>query len=172
MTIRWGIVLVPLVLCACSGNGNQDLRDWMAQESANMRGHIQPLAKVDLPEVPGYDAMALVDPFQSRRIEPEKAAGNGMRPDTNRRREPLEAFPIESLKMVGMMMMQSKPVALVQADKTIYQVKAGNYLGQNFGVVTKITDAELSLKELIEDANGDWVERITTMQLQEQETKK
>ena len=70
------------------------------------------------------------------------------------------------------MMMNGKPVALVQADRTVHQVKAGNYLGQNFGVVTKITENDLTLKELVEDANGDWVERFSTMQLQEQETKK
>ena len=74
--------------------------------------------------------------------------------------------------MVGVIMKEGKPVALIQADKAVHQVKAGNYLGQNFGVVTKITDTGLTLKELIEDANGDWVERVGTMELQEQEVKK
>ncbi len=119
-----------------------------------------------------YDVMALVDPFQAVRLEPEKRSGAANQPDRNRRREPLEAYPLETLKMVGMMMMNGKPVALVQADRTVHQVKAGNYLGQNFGVVTKITENDLTLKELVEDANGDWVERFSTMQLQEQETKK
>jgi type IV pilus assembly protein PilP len=74
--------------------------------------------------------------------------------------------------MVGMMISKDgRPVALIQADKTIYQIHVGNYIGQNFGLVTKISETELSLKELIEDANGDWVERMGTMQLQEQGAK-
>ena len=167
----WPLLAASILFAGCSGDDHQDLRAWMNTEAQGMQGKIQPLPKLtQFPEV-DYDVMAMVDPFQASRLEPDKKAGAGG-PDRNRRREPLEAYPLESLKMVGMMLMNGKPVALVQADKTVHQVRAGNYLGQNFGVITKITENDLTLKELVEDANGDWVERFSTMQLQEQETKK
>ncbi len=171
MRIFWPAFAVALLLSGCSGDEHQNLRDWMANEAKGMQGKIQPLPPlIEFPEV-DYEVAALVDPFQESRLQPAKGRGaNG--PDENRIRQPLEAYPLESLKMVGMMMMNGRPVALIQADKTIHQVRGGNYLGQNFGVITKITEDEITLKELIEDANGDWVERFSSMQLQEQETKK
>ena len=170
----WSLGVAALMLAGCGGSDHQELKDWMTREGQNLHARIQPLPKMVPALVVDYDAMALIEPFQPSRIEPDKkqVSSSKNRPDTNRRREPLEAYPLESLKMVGMMLMNNRPVALIQADKSIYQVKSGNYLGQNFGVVTKITESELTLKELIEDANGDWVERFSTMQLQEQETKK
>lgn len=170
----WSLTALVLLLTGCEGTDHQELKDWMLREGQNLRPQIQPLPKIANVSVVDYDAMPLVEPFQPSRIEPEKRSGGGNsnRPDTNRRREPLEAYPLESLKMVGMMLMSGQPVALIKADKSIYQVRKGNYIGQNFGVVAKVGETEVALKELIEDANGDWVERVSTMQLQEQETKK
>lgn len=171
MKIFWPAFAVALLLVGCAAEEHQNLRDWMSNEAKGMQGKIQPLPPlVEFPEV-DYDVAALVDPFQEARLQPAKGRGSN-EPDRDRVRQPLEAFPLESLKMVGMMMMNSRPVALIQADKTIHQVRAGNYLGQNFGVITKISEDEITLKELIEDANGDWVERFSSLQLQEQETKK
>ncbi|MET7013375.1 pilus assembly protein PilP [Uliginosibacterium flavum] len=167
----WLVMMVCSLVAGCSGEEHQSMKIWMDGEAKGMQGRIQPLPKLMQFPVVDYDVMALVDPFQAARLDPEK----GKKPKealADRRREPLEAYPLETLKMVGMMMMNGKPVALVQADRTVHQIKAGNYLGQNFGVITKITENDLTLKELVEDANGDWVERFSTMQLQEQETKK
>lgn len=168
------IILVCFCLAACGSDEHKDIKDWMTQQSADLRGHIPPLPEVkNFPEVDFDMTGVVLDPFQPAKLEPDKRNGGGAnRPDPNRRREPLEAYPLETLKMVGMMTMDGKPVALVQADKTLYQVRVGNYMGQNFGVVTKITENEITLKELIEDANGDWNERVSTMELQEQEAKK
>jgi type IV pilus assembly protein PilP len=170
----WSVVFGCLLLSACGGEDHQDLKTWMETETKGMQGRIQPLPKLMQFIVVDYDVMALIDPFQPSRLDPEKGKGKGKPAAVgdDRRREPLEAYPLETLKMVGMMMMNGKPVALIQADRTVHQIKAGNYLGQNFGVITKITENDLTLKELVEDANGDWVERFSTMQLQEQETKK
>jgi type IV pilus assembly protein PilP len=166
-------VTLALLLAACGADEHQDIKNWMQSEQANMRGRVPPLPQLKTFAVVDFDAATVGDPFQASKLDPEKRGAGANRPDTNRRREPLEAFPLESLKMVGMMISKDgKPVALVQADKTIYQIRAGNYIGQNFGLVTKISETELALKELIEDANGDWVERVGTMQLQEQEAKR
>jgi type IV pilus assembly protein PilP len=166
------LLLFSIFLSACASDEHQDLRAWMNTEAQGMQGKIQPLPKLTQFPVVEYEVAELVDPFQVSRLEPEKRGGKASPRNDNRRREPLEAYPLETLSMVGMMLMAGKPVALIKADKNIYQIRAGNYLGQNFGVVTKITENDLTLKELIEDANGDWIERFSTMQLQEQETKK
>jgi type IV pilus assembly protein PilP len=159
-------------LSACGADEHQDIKNWMQAEQANMRGRVPPLPQLKTFPVVDFDEAAAGDPFQASKLDPDKRSAGANRPDTNRRREPLEAYPLESLKLVGMMISKDgKPVALVQADKTIYQVRVGNYVGQNFGLVTKISETELALKELIEDANGDWVERMGSMQLQEQEAK-
>lgn len=166
------LILCVLLLAACSGDEHQDLRAWMTEQTKGMQGRIQPLPMLTQFPVVDYEVADAVDPYQDSRLTPDKRGGKPNPRDDGRRREPLEAFPLESLQMVGMMMMAGRPVALVKADKNLYQVHAGNYLGQNFGVITKITESDLTLKELIEDADGDWVERFSTMQLQEQETKK
>lgn len=169
----WLVLGVGLLLLGCSGEEHEDLKNWMKAQEQEMRPKLTPLPKLASFPAVDYDAGALVDPFQPVRLEPEKRPGSGANaPDPNRRREPLEAYPLEALKMVGQMMMNGRPVALILADKTVYQVKIGNYMGQNFGVVTKISEAQVVLKELIEDANGDWVERESTIELQEPEAKK
>ena len=81
----------------------------------------------------------------------------------------MEAYPLESLKYVGVMSKKKVSYAIVLVDGSLYQVRTGNYLGQNFGVVTKISEAEVVLKELVQDAAGDWVERVSSLQLQGQE---
>ena len=90
-----------------------------------------------------------------------------MAPDLNRRKEPLEAFPLEQLKMVGTLTQTGVTYALVKADKTLYRVKKGNYLGQNFGLITEITDTEVKLKEIVQDTAGDWTERQSVLPLLE-----
>lgn len=113
---------------------------------------IQPFSPIKL--------AALQDPMQVR-------AKGGLAPDVNRRREVLENFPIEQIQMVGFMRSSRYNAALLQVDQTIYQARIGNYAGQNFGVVTNIGETEVALRELVQDATGDWVERETVLKLQE-----
>ena len=86
-------------------------------------------------------------------------------------KEPLEAFPLEQLKMVGTLQQGSDTYALVRADKTLYRVKKGNYMGQNFGLITDVTDAEIKLKEIVQDSAGDWAERQSVLPLLEEAAK-
>lgn len=91
----------------------------------------------------------------------------------DRRREPLEAYPLESMQMVGVLEQGRTVHALVSVNNTLHQVKVGHYMGQNFGVVTAISESEVTLRELVEDVYGDWVERTSSLVLQEQqETRK
>lgn len=164
------VVVLCVVLSACSQGEHEDVKAWMNESAKDLMGKVPPLPEIKPFPVVAYDAINLVPPFAPSRIEPDKRAtstGLGPRPDLNRRREPLEAYPLESLKMVGSLLQGKLKQAVVQADKAIYQVKAGNYMGQNFGVITGVTETEITLKELVEDSNGDWSERTSKMLLQE-----
>jgi type IV pilus assembly protein PilP len=162
-----GYVGVCLVLAACGGESHQDLRAWMQEQGKGAKGKLDPLPQVKAYEPFAYNAYDLPDPFKPRKIEPIKSSGN-LAPDLNRRKEPLEAFPLESLQMVGTLQRGRTTFALVRTtDKDIYQVRIGNYLGQNFGVIVGISDNEIKLKELVQDGSGDWTERSSTIQLAE-----
>ena len=90
----------------------------------------------------------------------------------NRRKEPLEAYPLESLQMVGTLQRGKNTYALVRTtDRDVYQVKVGNYMGQNFGVIVGIGDGDIRLKELVQDGAGDWTERTSTLQLADADTR-
>ena len=167
---RVAIVMCCLGLAACGGGDQEDIQGWMSEQAKGMRGAVKPLPEIKPFAVVEYSVADLVQPFQADRIEPERqAARGGLRPDPNRRREPLEAFPLESLRMVGMLAQNRAAHALIQADAHVHQVRVGNYLGQNYGVVTAIAETEVTLKELVEDVHGAWVERISTLQLQERQ---
>ncbi|NLF54375.1 MAG: pilus assembly protein PilP [Thauera phenolivorans] len=147
----------------------------MNEQAGGMRGAVKPLPEIKPFPVVDYGSAMLVEPFQADRIEPERqAARGGLKPDLQRRREPLESFPLESLKMVGMLERGRASHALIQADAHIHQVRVGNHMGQNFGVVTAIGvnpmgETAVTLKELVEDINGDWVERTSSLLLQERQ---
>ena len=139
----------------------------MQEQGKGAKGKLDPLPQVRPYEPFTYNAFDLPDPFKPRKIEPVKSGG-ALAPDLNRRKEPLEAFPLESLQMVGTMQRGRATFALVRTtDRDIYQVRVGNYLGQNFGVIIGISDSEIRLKELVQDGGGDWTERSSTLQLAE-----
>jgi len=168
-------VLASLLLGACGGEDHQDLRQWMKESTKGMKGRVPPLPEIKPFPIVAYDAMDLKDPFNPAKIEAERKSqrgGGGTKPDFDRFREPLEAFPLESLKMVGVIQKGKELHAVILADKAVHLVKKGNYMGQNFGVIVNITESEVQLKELVQDPAGDWEEHASALQLQEQETKK
>ncbi|MEP7207498.1 MAG: pilus assembly protein PilP [Casimicrobiaceae bacterium] len=159
------LVAVVVALAGCSGESHQDLRNWMAEQGANAKGRLEPLPQVRPYEPFAYNAFDLPDPFKPRKIEPPK--GNSkLAPDLMRRKEALEAYPLESLNMVGTLQRDNQTFALVRTpEKDLYQIRPGAHLGQNYGVVLGVTDSEIKLKELIQDGAGDWTERSSTLQL-------
>jgi type IV pilus assembly protein PilP len=132
-------------------------------------GRIPPLPDVRPYEPFTYEAFNLVDPFKPRKIEPPKnAAAGGIQPDLARRKEPLEAYPLENLRMVGTLQQEKATYALVKSpDNNLFRVKSGNYLGQNFGLILEISESTIKLKEIVQDSGGDWAERISTLTLAE-----
>ncbi len=169
------VVLAAFALAACDGGEQSELRAELAALTKDVRGKVAPLPTVKPYEPLPYTAYDLPDPFGPAKIAlVEKTGtqgGGGLRPDLNRPKEPLEAYPLETLKMVGTLERGKQIFGLVKADAGLYRVRVGNYLGQNFGVITKISDSEIKLRELVQDASGDWSERESTLLLQEADAK-
>jgi type IV pilus assembly protein PilP len=166
-------MLVAGALCAalagCSSDGLQDLRDFVKNAYADRKPKIEPLPEIKMQETFAYSAENLADPFAAFNLKPQgQRSAAGPRPDMNRRKEPLEDYPLDSLKMVGTLMRGKQAFAIIQApDGTVYRVKVGDHLGQNSGAVTKITEDKVDLVELIQGATGDWVEREASLALVE-----
>ena len=171
-------LMTVLLVAGCGGQSHQDLRNWMAEQGKGVRGKLDPLPQIKPYEPFAYADFDLPDPFKPRKIEPVKGENTSkLAPDLNRRREPLEAYPIEGLSMVGTLAKGKALYALVKTpERDIYQVRQGNHMGQNFGVIVGISDTEIKLKELMQDGAGDWSERSSTLNLlqadQKQEQKK
>ena len=93
--------------------------------------------------------------------------GSGIRPDMDRRKELLENYPLDTVKMVGTMQQRGVFYAVLQIDRSVHHVVVGQHVGQNFGLITSISDDAVSIKEIVQDATGDWVERMSKLELQE-----
>ena len=159
------VCAAAVLLAACGGESHQDLREWMAAQGKDVKGRLDPLPTIRPYEPFAYNAFDLPDPFKPRKIESAKGAGK-LAPDLTRRREPLESFPLESLAMVGTIEKGRALYALVKTpDRDIYQVRQGNYMGQNYGVITNISNSDIKLKELVQDGAGDWTERSSALNL-------
>ena len=164
--------LACLLVAGCGGEQHRDLKQEMHQMTKDLRGRVDPLPQVRPYEPVPYTAEGLIDPFRPERIDvaasgAARSSISKLAPDPNRPKEPLEAFPLESIQMLGTITRARETFALVKAGPNLYRIRKGNYLGQNFGVVTGIDEAQVSLKELVQDGAGEWVERTSALQLVE-----
>jgi type IV pilus assembly protein PilP len=170
--IRFGASgLLLVTLFGCGDGGIQNVSEWMKEVRQQTRVSIKPLSEPKKFTPFAYDAKGREDPYSPNKLavalaKSKKDTGS-IRPDLDRRREALESYPLDNLRMVGTLEKPGLTYALLQADKSVFQVKVGNYIGQNLGMVTKITDTEVELKEIIQDASGEWVEREAKLELQE-----
>jgi len=162
-----------LALASCGGEQFSDLRQFVKDSDKLPHGRIPPLPEVKTYEPFVYNAFDITDPFKPRKIEPPKTAKGGLQPDFNRRREPLEAFPLENLKMVGTLQRKKEIYAVVRTpENNLFRVKAGNHMGQNFGRITAISESDIKLKELVQDSNGNWEEKDQSLLLQDEQEKR
>jgi len=165
---------VLALLSACGLSDEGEVRQWMADQKAAMKPTAQ---KVDEPKefAPyAYEPHGAVDPFDPQKIlmvvarqREERGSASAIKPDLERRREVLEGFPLDQIRMVGMMRQGGNNVALLETNGATHMVRVGNYAGQNFGLVTRISETEVVLKEIYQDAAGEWVERPQKLELQE-----
>lgn len=164
------LIVLPFLLLGCGGEEFQDLRDYVKNSGADLRGKIPPAPEVKPYEPFAYDnATNLPDPFKPRKPDLRAGGRAGLnQPDLDRPKEALEEFPLETLKMVGFLKQKDVSYAVVRApDTKLYRVKVGNYLGLNFGKILDVQGTEVKVKEMVQDSSGDWTERMSTLQLVE-----
>jgi len=172
---RWpavaGAVLAGLLLSACSP-GLDELQAWMDQQRREAKPNVAPLEPPKPYDPEPYTAAQAVDPFSTQKLSvalriEARQPSSLLAGEVNRRKEPLEAFPLDSMRMVGSVERDGRPFALLRVNELLYQVKVGDYLGQNYGRVTRIGETEVLLREVVQDAAGEWIERSANLQLQE-----
>ena len=165
------LVLGSGLLAGCEGE-TQQLQEWMEQQRREVRPSVAPLAPPKKFNPVPYANAQQVDPFSTQKLsvalkQEAKQPNSMLAAEMNRRKEPLEAFPLDAMAMVGSVAKSGTPFALLRVDNLLYQVKAGDYLGQNYGRILRITETEVALREVVQDAAGEWTERNATLQLQE-----
>jgi type IV pilus assembly protein PilP len=166
IAIALAIVAMMSGLAGCSGQG--DLHEWVAQVKARKGAPLPALPVVKTFETFIYQDQDKRDPFEPAPPQADSRNTAGPHPDQNRPREPLEAFPLDSLKMVGTIGAKGSVEALVKDPQgVIHQVHVGDYMGQNYGHVAQVTPGEIDLVELVPNGSGGWMERDATVALGE-----
>jgi len=165
------MLVAAFAVVGCGGE-QQELTQWMEQQKREVKPNVEPLSppKRFIPQP--YAALSAVEPFSTQKLtvalkQEARQPNSLLSTELNRRKEPLEAYPLDSMSMVGSVTKSGRPYALLRVDNLLYQVKAGDYLGQNFGKITKISETDVTLREIVQDAAGEWIERTSALQLQE-----
>ena len=156
------LLILPLFLTACADADIDELQQWMTEQRAQTRPRVTPIPEPKKFTPQAYLEEGAVDPFSLQRLtqalRQESSGANAnaalVAPELSRRKEPLEAVPLDSVKMVGSLNKAGQLVALVRVDNLLYQVRPGNYLGQSYGKITKVSETEIVLREIVQDAAG------------------
>jgi len=155
------------LLAGCSQDKFADLREFMAKAGTSGQKPLESLPTVKAQEIFSYEPGGTPDPFKPRSLKPAKGGG-GLQPDLSRPKEALEQFPLDGLRMVGTLLKGGQLYALVRTPEgTLYRVRKGDHMGQNFGLVIGMTEASIELRETVQDGAGDWTESKATLALQE-----
>lgn len=175
-TLLFLAFFIVSILSGC-GSKDDELQQWMVVQKGSTAVKVKPIAepKKFIPQA--YTEASNMEPFNSQKLlqalsrDSSQSAGNLalISPELARRKETLESFPLDVVTMVGILNKNSALVGLLRVDKLLYQVKVGNYIGQNYGRIIKITDSEIVLREIVQDAAGEWIERKVNLQLQAKE---
>jgi type IV pilus assembly protein PilP len=170
---RLGLLALALIagLAGCGGE-QEELSQWMDQQRREAKPNVEPISapKKFVPQP--YLALNGVEPFSNQKLtvalkQEARQPNSLLSAEINRRKEPLEAYPLDSMSMVGSVVRGGRPYALLRVDNLLYQVKPGDYIGQNYGKITKISENDVALREIVQDAAGEWIERTSALQLQE-----
>jgi type IV pilus assembly protein PilP len=167
-------LIVPF-LSGCGASDDDELHQWMSEQRSLVHPKVVPLAepKKFIPQA--YTQEGGLDPFSLQKLtqalkrdSTQSVANTALvAPELARRKEALEAYPLDAMAMVGSLRKAGQPIALVRIDNLLYQVRVGNHLGLNYGQVMKIDESEMTLREIVQDSTGDWVERSASLVLQE-----
>lgn len=169
------ILVCTTTLGACGYSDQDELQEWMTEQRNQAKPRVDRLPEPTKFTPQPYVQESSVEPFSNQKLaqalrrDSNQATSNAalITPELSRRKEPLEASPLDAVVMVGSLIKTGKPVALVRVDNLLYQVRVGNYLGQNYGRITSVSETNLTLREIIQDGSGEWIERVATLQIQE-----
>lgn len=163
-----------LLLSGCFSSKDAELKQWMIEQKGNTPPKVTPIVppKKFVPQA--YTQQGVMEPFNNQKLlqalrkdSPQSAEKLALiSPELARRKEALESFPLDTVAMVGTLNKNNSLVVLLKVDKLLYQAKVGNYVGQNYGRIIKISDTEIVLREIAQDASGEWIERKVNLQLQ------
>jgi type IV pilus assembly protein PilP len=167
-----GLTLVCGALLAGCSADQSELSEWMEQQRREVKPTVDPLSPPTTFVPQAYQSQGDTEPFSNQKLavalkQEARQPNSALAAEMNRRREPLEAYPLDSMSMVGSVSKLGRPLALLKVDALLYQVKVGDYVGQNYGKVTKISETEVELREIVQDAAGEWIERQGSLQLQD-----
>lgn len=170
---------LAMSLTACTSSSQDELQSWMLSERNSITPSVQPIPEPTKFVPQAYEGERMLPPFSSEKLASVLRGSQSapvvnaalIEPELARRKQPLEAYPLDIMKMVGSLNREGQLVALVKVDSLLYQVRPGNYLGQNYGRVTKISETEVVMREIVQDSSGEWTERPAALQLQEDVTK-
>ncbi|CAA9890895.1 Pilus assembly protein PilP (fragment) [Candidatus Methylobacter favarea] len=171
--LRLGYAVILALLAGCGNDDFSDLNQFISEVKARPKEPIEPLPAIKVIEPFIFAPEGLRDPFKALE-QPEQngkndnTTGSGIRPDTSRRKEDLENYPLDGLRMVGTVAMQQNLWGLVKAsDGIIYRVQVGNYMGKNYGKIIRIGSDKIELMEIVPDKPGLWREQQASLALAE-----
>ena len=169
------LYILACLLAGCSASSEDELRQWMVEQKNQIRPRVTQISEPKQFRPESYTQVTAIEPFSNQKLtlalkresSQSSASGALIGPELARRKEALESFPLDTMTLVGSLVKAGQPVALVRVENLLYQVRPGGYLGQNYGRVIKIIETEVTLREIVQDAAGEWIERTATLQLQE-----
>ncbi|MDH3527667.1 MAG: pilus assembly protein PilP [Gammaproteobacteria bacterium] len=172
--LRWlTAIALSGSMAACTDNPTADLETYVKETKDQQRSSIEPLPEFEPFESYIYQANELRDPFTEPTFahaptSVAQAGGSGIKPDFDRAREPLEEYPLDSLRMVGTLEQDQDSWALIlDTEETIHRVQHGHYMGQNYGKIVRVSEFEVELMEIIPDGLGGWMERQASIAISE-----
>ena len=170
------LLLASGLLAGCGDGGVGETRAWMKGVEKQTVPKVKPLPEPKTFEPYGYDPRAALDPFDPNKLLGEmarmaQASGNANQPDLERPKELLETFPLDTMRMVGTIQKGGVNYALLQVERSLYRVRSGQRIGQNYGRITRVSEGAVEIRESVQDATGDWVERIAHIELQSRAAK-
>jgi type IV pilus assembly protein PilP len=165
------LLTVGIALVGCAGD-EDELTQWMEQQKREAKPSVEPLSAPKKFNPQPYSVLGQVEPFSTQKLavalkQEARQPNSLLAAEINRRKEPLEAYPVDSMAMVGSVVRNGRPYALLRVDNLLYQVKPGDYLGQNYGKIIQISETNVAYREIVQDAAGEWIERNSALQLQE-----
>ena len=167
-SVVWTVMLSALLLGGCVDRSLVDLQRFVEKTGQAKPKEIEPLPAIKPVENFTYTATDFADPFASGNLRPRRVVQtqSGTGPDTNRRREPLENFPLDSLKMVGTLFRENERRVIIKTPNgAVTTARVGNYGGQNYGQIKSISEEAVEVSEQVLTSSGVWVERDATIKV-------